>query len=175
MNHPPTLASITASTVLAGRTLLITNIATDPTLPAETLTWSLLSAPAGAAIAAINPTNGVLSWRPALAQSPSTNVFAVVVTDNGTPQFSATQSVWVTVLQPAPPQLLSPGWTGHAFTLQVSGEAGPDYILEAATNLSNPTVWTPLTTNLSATPPWQWADPAASNHPQRFYRVRLGP
>jgi O-glycosyl hydrolase len=175
MNHAPTLAAVAPSTVLAGRTLLITNTATDPAVPAESLTWSLQSAPSGATISALTPTNGLLSWRPAIAQSPSTNVFNVVVTDNGSPQCGATQSVSVTVLRPARPQLAHPAWTNHGFTFEADGDAGPDYIVEAATNMHNPINWKPLITNLSASPPWEWTDLAVTNQASRFYRVLLGP
>ena len=175
MNHPPTLAVIPACSVEAGQTLLFTNAATDAAVPAETLTWSLLAAPAGATVSALNFTNGVLSWRPAMAQAPSTNSFYEVVKDNGTPQLCATQSVSVVVTLPPAPKLASPTWANHAFILQVSGDAGPDYILAVATNLAPPVVWTTLATNLSAAPPLTWTDAAAGSHPQRFYRVLLGP
>lgn len=175
MNHTPTLAPIAASSILAGRTLLITNSASDADLPAQTLTWNLFAAPTGAVINAISPTNSVLSWRPTMAQSPSTNIVNIVVTDNGTPSLSAIQSVSIVVLQPTTPKLQSPAWRTNSFTLQVAGDAGPDYIIEAATNLSNPILWLPAVTNYSATPPMQWTDTSVSNWPQRFYRVRLAP
>jgi hypothetical protein len=175
MNHAPSLVPIPPSTILAGLTLLLTNTAIDPAVPAETLTWSLLAAPPGAAIASINITNGVLSWRPAMAQSPSTNLFSVVVTDNGTPQLSATQSAAVIVLQPPSPQMGGPAWSHGSFGLTVNGDAGPDYILAATTNLGPAARWIPLVTNLSATPPWTWTDSLAGSLPQKFYRVQLGP
>jgi len=175
MNHAPILAPIPPATILAGRTLLITNTATDVTVPAQTLTWSLLSAPIGTTITAISTTNSRLSWRPAMAQSPATNNFNVVVTDNGTPSLSATQSVLVTVLRPTTPQLQSPVWGTNSFGFQISGDAGPDYVIETVTNLSLPANWWPAATNEAATPPIWWMDSSASNHPQRFYRVRLAP
>ena len=49
-NHPPVLAAISNQTILAGRTLLVTNSATDADVPAQTLTFSLLTAPTNAAI-----------------------------------------------------------------------------------------------------------------------------
>ena len=44
-NSPPSLAPISNRTVNAGITLTITNSATDPDLPYQTLTFSLLDAP----------------------------------------------------------------------------------------------------------------------------------
>ena len=175
LNRAPTLNTIPGSTILAGRTLLITNTANDPDLPAQTLAWSLSSAPAGATISSINPTNGVLSWRPMMAQSPSTNTFNVVVMDNGTPPLGATQGVTVKVVQPRSPQLFKPTWVGSSFTMQVTGDAGPDYAIETATNLSNPVRWQPVITNYAATPPFQWTNTSVGNQSQGFYRVRLAP
>ena len=47
--------------------------------------------------AAIDAGSGVFTWRPLVTQANTTNPFAVVVTDNGTPNLSATQSFNVTV------------------------------------------------------------------------------
>jgi hypothetical protein len=58
-------------------TLVVTNTATDPDLPANTLTFSLEpGAPAGASI---NASNGVFTWTPTEAQGPSTNTITVRV------------------------------------------------------------------------------------------------
>src|SRR5437879_7872761 len=45
----------------------------------------------------INGSSGVISWTPGEAQGPSTNTITVVVTDNGVPALSATNSFTVTV------------------------------------------------------------------------------
>jgi GH43 family beta-xylosidase len=171
INHAPVLSPVSNQTVIAGQTLLVTNSATDPDAPPQTLTYSLLSGPAGAAI---NQTNGVVSWRPTVAQSPSTNVIAVAVADNGSPSLSATQSFQVTVLRPGPP-LLGPGWlTGGTFQLAVTGALGPDYSLYASSNLA-PANWSLVGTTNPPAMPFLFADPAATNFNQRFYRVLLGP
>src|SRR5207302_9860396 len=68
--------------------------ATDADLPANTLTFALVSAPLGMSI---NPASGVISWTPSEAQGPSTNVVSVSVTDNGVPALSATNSLERTV------------------------------------------------------------------------------
>ncbi len=73
-NTAPALAAISDASLVAGQTLLVTNSATDADVPAQTLTWSLLNPPSGAII---NATNGLLTWRPAIAQSPSTNPITV--------------------------------------------------------------------------------------------------
>ncbi len=173
MNHPPQITNAPGSySILAGRTLTLTNSATDPDQPAQTLTWSLLSPPSGAAI---NAGNGVFSWRPAIAQSPATNRISWQVIDNGTPAMSATQSFTVTIQPPQIPALGMVGVSNNLFSFQISGDAGPDYVVETSTNLAADSAWLSASTNLSATPPYDWTDPAAMAAGQKYYRVRLAP
>ncbi len=84
--------------------LALTNTATDSDLPANILTYQLLNPPAGALI----DTRGVITWIPTEIQGPSTNLFSTVVTDNGTPALSATNSFAVTVIEVNSPPVLSP-------------------------------------------------------------------
>jgi len=171
INHAPALSSVSNRTVSAGQTLLVTNSATDPDAPPQSLTFSLVSGPADAAV---NQTNGVFSWRPRIAQAPSVNTIALAVADNGSPSLSATQSFQVTVLRPSPPWL-GPGWfAGGPLQLAVTGTLGPDYSLYASTNLVQPDWSLLLTTNPPAMP-FQFTDPAATNFNQRYYRILLGP
>ena len=171
INHAPALAPVSDQTLTAGQTLVVTNAATDPEVPPQTLTFSLLDGPAGAAM---NQSNGVFSWRPKLAQAPSTNAVTLAVADNGTPSLSATQTFDVTVLRPAAP-LLAPAWTaGGALRLTAAGDLGPDYSLYASTNLGQ-TNWSLLLTTNPTSMPFQFAEPAVTNSQQRFYRVLLGP
>jgi hypothetical protein len=151
---------------MAGQTLTLTNAATDADMP---LTFSLLNPPAGASI---NASNGVFSWRPSIAQSPSTNPMSVKVTDNGSPVMSATQSFSVFVLRPATPVISASSISNGVFGLTISGDAGPDYSLYASTNLVN---WLLLQQSNSPALPFRFVDPAATNFNQRFYRVLLGP
>ena len=105
-NSAPVLAPITNQTVVEGQSLTVTNSATDPDLPTNSLTFTLgTNAPAGAVI---NPTNGLFTWTPAESQGPGTNVIAVIVTDNGTPVLSATQSFTVVVLETNSAPVLAP-------------------------------------------------------------------
>ena len=55
--------------------------------------YELLVAPAGAVIDA----EGVITWTPTESQGPSTNTITTVVTDNGVPPLSVTNSFTVTV------------------------------------------------------------------------------
>ncbi len=172
MNHAPALQFIFDTATAAGRVLNITNSASDVDLPAQTLDYSLPSAPAGATISS---SSGVIAWRPAATQAGATYPFSVRVADNGTPSMSATQRFSVAVASLTQPQLVSPALTNAAFQLRVNGDSGLDYVIEGATNLAPVTLWKPLTTNLAPVPPFLWNDSNASNFAQRFYRVRLSP
>ena len=167
-NYPPVLAAISDQTILAGRTLLVTNSASDPNVPPLPLTFSLLSPPAGASI---NSSNGVFTWRPAIAQSPSTPTVIVVVSDNGVPIQSASQSFVITVTQPATPAL-NASITNGQFGFWTSGDAGPDYTIQASTNLI---FWNSVFTTNSPALPWFWVDTNSAVSPFLFYRVLLGP
>ena len=97
-NTAPSLAAIPVQAVTAAQTVTFTVVADDTDVPTQTLTKRLsANAPTGAAI---NISSGVFTWQPTLSQSPSTNVFSVIVTDNGTPALTATQSVTVIVRGP---------------------------------------------------------------------------
>jgi O-glycosyl hydrolase len=169
-NASPVFTSAVANTNLnPGQTLTITNTATDPNQPAQTLTFSLPVAPTNALL---NATNGILTWRPLITQANSANSFRVIVSDNGSPSLSATQNFSVTVLPAMSPVISSPTLSNGLFQLSVTGQAGLDYTVQASTNL---TTWTNLFTTNPPALPFGWSDPAATNIPQRFYRVLLGP
>src|SRR5437762_1536438 len=88
-NSAPVLTVPTDRTVTELSTLTVTNTASDTDLPANTLTFSLVSAPAGVDV---DPSTGVLTWTPTEAQGPSTNLITVKATDNGAPPSSDTKS-----------------------------------------------------------------------------------
>ena len=167
-NTAPTLAALANQTLIAGQTLTLTNVAADNDVPAQTLTFSLLSAPGGGVI---NASNGVFRWRPAIAQSPSTNLISVVVTDSGSPPLSATNQFSVTVIQPARPVVSLVGFNNGVFSFVVNGTNGPDYVVLTSTNL---TTWSPLWTNSSPVLPFNFTN-ATTNFSQLFYQVLLGP
>ena len=91
-NHPPMLATNADVAIPEGQTLVMTNTATDPETNA--LTFSLgPGAPSGMSI---TPT-GVLTWTPTEAQGPGVYPVTVIVTDNGLPSLSASNTFNVTV------------------------------------------------------------------------------
>jgi hypothetical protein len=173
MNHPPSLLAIFDASILAGRTLYVTNTATDPDQPAQTITFSLLGPPSGATI---NATSGLITWRPAIAQSGANFLLTVRAADSGTPSQSATQNFSVTVLRPVQPNLTAPAWKPSGFNLRINGDTGPDYSVYATTDVAKtfPAWQWLLTTNPPAVP-FQFTDTSATNFRQRFYRVSLGP
>ena len=79
VNAAPAIANVPATaTVPELSAYTFTATATDVDLPAQTLTYSLVSAPSGASIGG---TTGVFSWTPTEAQGPGSYPFMVRVTD----------------------------------------------------------------------------------------------
>jgi len=171
-NEAPVLAGVSNIVMVAGQNLIVTNTATDINVPPQTLTYTLLAGPGGANL---NPSSGFLTWRPTLAQSPTTNLVTVRVADSGSPSLSATQSYTVRVLKPQSPALTTATVSNGILSMLIGGDAGPDYILETSTNLGSSSAWLPAVTNLYATPPYSWSDPSPVGLSQKFYRLRLGP
>ena len=96
VNEAPELAPIGNKNVNELVALGFTASATDPDLPANTLSYSLVGAPGGATI---NSSTGVFSWTPTEAQGPGSYTFTVKVTDNGTPALSDEEAITVTVAE----------------------------------------------------------------------------
>ena len=171
-NTAPTLLAISNRTIGAGVTLNITNSATDADVPAQTLTFTLPRAPTNAGLTLLNASSAVFSWRPSISQAATTNAIKLKVTDNGTPNLSATQSFYVFVTPVSKPSLAQEQFTNVGFRFNVNGDAGPDYIVQASTNLAD---WSSLFTTNSPSLPFSWMDAVITNYPKRFYRVLLGP
>ncbi|MGH7991907.1 MAG: immunoglobulin domain-containing protein [Limisphaerales bacterium] len=167
-NSPPTLSPIADTNINAGVTLVIDSVATDTNVPPPVLSFSLLTAPANATI---DTNSGVFTWRPWVTQANTANPVTVKVSDNGTPSLSATQSFTVTVNPLTQPSVTSTT-VGGQLHLTVAGEVGPDYAVQASTNLAG---WQTIFTTNSPPTPFDWTDPNTSTFPVRFYRVVVGP
>jgi hypothetical protein len=167
-NTPPVLAAIGNQTVNVGQTVAFTASATDTDSPPQTLTFALLAGPANATL---DTNSGAFSFRPLVTQADSTNGFTLQVSDNGTPSLSATQSFTVTVNPITQPGLGSISLAGGQISFNISGQSGPDYAIEASTNL---TQWSNVFITNSPALPFTWTD-ATTNSLQRFYRIKLGP
>jgi hypothetical protein len=87
VNSAPVLGAIGNQTVLPAQSLSLAFSASDSDIPANTLTFSLDSAPAGATVTS----DGHFSWTPTFDQAGSTNTVIVRVTDNGVPPLSNSQ------------------------------------------------------------------------------------
>lgn len=150
-NTPPVLNPIPDQEITLGQTLTFTVSATDPDVPAQTLTFSLeAGAPAGAVI---NPLTGQFNWHPASA--PTNATITVMVADNGTPSLTASRSFNVTVYPP--PSL---GIQVNDNQMQLSWPRGT---LQEADEVTGPyhdlPAISPITIDLTEA--------------QKFYRIRL--
>ena len=137
--------------------------------------WSRLSFPCGAGRAdgfSARPCPELFTWRPALAQSPSTQAVTVVVSDSGLPSMSATQSFLVAVARPVLPTLTMASVTNGQFGVWVNGDSGPDYTIQVSTNLES---WAPAITLSSPALPCFWSNTNSGSSPMQFYRALLGP
>jgi len=169
LNVQPTLAPILDQTVMAGQTLVITSLAGDVLAPPQVLSYALLAPPTGAGI---NASNGVLSWRPTIAQGGTTNRLTVTVSNNGLPNLSAMQDFSVTVLAPEQPVFTNYSVSNGIFRSWITGDFGPDYSILTSTDLVN---WVLVSSTNQPQLPFLFGDPGVLDQPARFYRVRLGP
>ena len=92
-NTAPILPLQTNRTVNELAILTVTNSATDAESPPQVLSYSLQDAPTNAVVS----TSGVITWTPSESQGPGTYLLTTVVTDNGSPPLSATNSFSVAV------------------------------------------------------------------------------
>jgi hypothetical protein len=140
-------------------------------VPAQSLTFTLLTGPTNATLVPFNATNALFTWRPLLSQANSTNAIKVKVTDSGTPGLSATNNFVITVNPISQPTLSSITMGSSQVSLSATGLLGPDYILLTSTNLIH---WQLLFTTNPTVMPVSFAD-TNQNAAARFYRLQLGP
>ena len=169
----PTLAPISNQTVNVGQTVAINASATDTNSPAPTLGFSLPAAPSGATLTQVNNTNAAFSWRPPVTYANTTNPVQLMVGVNGSPSLSAIQSFTITVNPLTLPTVPLFGLSNGLFTMFVTNSiVGPDYAVEASTNLVN---WNTLfITNFPANS-FRWTDTNGATAPEEFYRIKVGP
>jgi hypothetical protein len=168
-NTAPSLVPISDQTINVGVLLKVTNIATDPDVPPQSLTFALLNGPTNATL---DSASGILSWRPLVSQAGAVYPISVAVTDDGSPPLSGTNSFQVTVNALTQPSLESPLWAAGQFSLTVSGQTGPDYAVQASTNLVD---WQTVFQTNSPAMPFDWSDPNSGTYSAQFYRVVVGP
>lgn len=93
VNLAPVVDAITNRVMNELQTLRFQAKATDPDIPANTLTFTLVNPPRGATISK----DGLFNWQPDRTQGPSTNDIEIKVTDNGVPPLSTSQHFTVVV------------------------------------------------------------------------------
>jgi VCBS repeat-containing protein len=167
VNLAPVLGAIGSSTIDEQVPFSFTASATDADLPANGLTYSLISAPAGASI---NPTTGQFTWTPSEAQGGNPNTphtFTVRVTDDGSPNLTDEETITLTVREVNIAPVLGSitnqtGFWGNAFTFtatasdsDIPANALTYSLVGAPAGASiNPTTgaftWTPTSAQLGA-------------------------
>ena len=127
VNKPPVLGFIGAKSVDEGSPLSFTATATDPDIPANTLTFSIeTSGNLDLATAAINSSTGAFTWTPADDNPTTTSsdnyTVKVVVTDDGQnpPNLSANEEITIKVYN-VPPTIsgitLDPNTAGYVYPI----------------------------------------------------------
>ena len=142
-NLPPAFSSFPGTQTIYATTTLTTNIsATDPDIPANTLTFAIVSAPTGVSI---NPNTGVLTWTPTSGQVGTSTIYVSVTDYNpwavNSQQLSITNSFQVQVLGLTPPtftqtpvsEVISPS-QAFSFTSQATGFPYPTYQWQFSSN-----------------------------------------
>ena len=167
-NTAPVLSPLGFLPVNVGQTLTFNVSATDTDMPPQTLTFSLLSGPGNATVSP----GGFFSWRPAVTNLSTINIFTIKVADNGTPSLSATQSYSIPLNQLTLPTATSLAVSNGQFGFQVSGQAGPDYAVQVSSNLVD---WSTLFITNSPGMPFSWTDNSPATSPVQFYRIKVGP
>ena len=166
---PPVFLTITNRTIIAGANLSLASQASDPNVPAQALGFILPTKPSSANI---NSANGIVTWRPLIAQSGTNYPFTVVVTNAAS--LAATQSFFVNVTLPQTPLISALGFSANHFSFNISGDNGPDYTIQATTNLA-PSNWQTRFATNAPLMPFIWTETNTTTMPSRFYRVLLGP
>jgi hypothetical protein len=163
INSAPVLNPIGDKNASEGRQLSFTASASDSDLPAQALTFSLgAGAPAGAVI---GTANGLFSWTPPTG-SPATNSITVVVTDNGSPVLTASQTFAVIVVHA--PRMSTISVSGGVATLVWESFPGKHYQLQRSSDLEN---WSDTGGLIEATSSSASTTHSIAGSPAQFYRV----
>ena len=104
VNRPPQIPSPGPIQILELVPWNLQLSAFDPDLPANVLTYSLISGPSGLGISS----SGLVSWTPGETQGPSVSKVVVRVTDDGIPSLTVTNEFSVTVAEVNSAPFLAP-------------------------------------------------------------------
>jgi hypothetical protein len=172
VNSAPVLTNLNnmVTNITELTSITLTNKATDSDLPANTLTYELLSALSGATV---QPATGVFTWTPSETQAATSNNIAVRVFDNGTPSLSATQSftifvvtsLVITEIRPDPAD-------GTRMMITWASKINRNYQLEYRDNLNPQTPWQLVpNSQVTAAGTSQSFSVSRTASSQRFYHV----
>ena len=172
VNGLPLLAPINNQTVNPGTLLTLTALATSPR-PGVQLTYSL--DPGGPAGAAIDPTDGVFTFTPTAAQGPGIYPVTARVTDNGTPELSATEEFTIVVLaEPQFTAIATPAITFGTASTTLSGNLAAGTVVPQGTvsilldGMIEAAAIDPATGNFSATFPTATLAASATAFPIQY-------
>jgi hypothetical protein len=150
-NTPPEfLATPTNQTINPLNPLVVTNTATDSDVPAQTLVYSISSTVSGTNVPTINTNTGVINWTPTAAQAGTSNTITTIVTDNGIPPLSATNSFSV-IVNPVPP-ISGVTYTNGGFLLTWFAPTNDIFQVQFTDSLF-PANWTNIGSTVSYTGP----------------------
>jgi hypothetical protein len=170
VNVAPTLGSIGDQTVHAGATVTARASASDTDSPPNTLSYSLVTAPAGATL---DTGTGLFRWLTTAGDADTIKTVTVRVSDNGTPVRTATTSFDVTVV--APLGIESGFVSANGVTLRWSAIVGQTYRVRYKARLDQPE-WTDLPGDVTATGTTaSKEDDSLDGVTERFYRIEALP
>jgi hypothetical protein len=96
VNTPPTLTPVPDQVVDVGTDMIVSDGVTSPGQAGTRLGATVVGSPPGVQ-ATVSGTNVVITWAPGAFQAGTTNLIQVVVTNNGVPPLSTTQTFLVVV------------------------------------------------------------------------------
>jgi hypothetical protein len=173
INTRPVFAPMGDQTVNVGSNLVCTASASDTNQPTAALSFNLLSAPANASLVQTNNTNAIFNWRPSVTNANTTNLISLMVAETANPSLSATQNFKVLVNALTLPGLSSVVLGNGQLTFLLSGgQAGPDYAVQASSNLVD---WNTLYVTNWTGSSLQLLDTNTATLPAQFYRIKVGP
>jgi hypothetical protein len=151
--------------------MVVTNTAMDADIPQNLLSYVLSNPPPGATI----DSNGIITWTPSTNQALiATSSITTIVTDNGFPSLSATNTFVVTVRGlMTPPVITSISVSNGIVSLTWSSVPGYIYKVESASTFGAAN-WLPVGTPITATDTNTTATDAAVAA-YKFYRVSMQP
>jgi hypothetical protein len=169
-NRPPVLTSIGNRTIHAGISVVITNVATDPDIPTNTLTFSLGTNPPVGAV--IDSATGIFQWTTSDGFANTTNSITIKVTDNGAPPLGDSKSFTITV-DPRP-ILHAVAISNSVLGLSWNAISGQVYRVQFKPNLSTAN-WSNLPPDVTATNSSAAKTDTIGPLSSRLYRVQVLP